>query len=65
MPNGTEGQPLRVCFAGLQMGSKGPHTLLESLLQLKQRDLANNAMFAGGTFQKDYAELLRKFCTTA
>ena len=62
MPNGTEGQPLRVCFAGLQMGSKGPHTLLESLLQLKQRRVAINAMFAGGTFQKDYAKLLRKFC---
>ena len=38
-PNGTVGQPLRVCFAGLLMGSKGPHTLLEALLQLKRRGL--------------------------
>ena len=37
IPNGTEGRPLRVCFAGLQMASKGPHTLLEALLQLKQK----------------------------
>ena len=61
-PNGTVGRPLRVCFAGLQMGSKGPHTLLEALLQLKQRGLKIHAMLAGGAFQKDYAEQLRQFC---
>ena len=62
-PNGTKSYPLRVCFAGLQMGSKGPHTLLEALLLLKERDLAVHAMLAGGTFQKDYATQLRQFCT--
>ena len=62
-PNGTEGRPLRVCFAGLQMGSKGPHTLLEALLQLKQKGIPIHMMFAGGTFQADYAKQLRQFCS--
>ena len=62
-PNGTVGQPLRVCFAGLLMGSKGPHTLLEALLQLKRRGVAIHVMLAGGSFQADYAEKLRVFCT--
>ena len=62
-PDGTEGRPLRVCFAGLQMGSKGPHTLLEALLQLKNKQVAVHLMLAGGTFQADYAQHLRQFCT--
>ena len=62
-PNGTAGRPLRVCFAGLKMGSKGPHTLLEALLQLKQKQVAVHVMLAGGTFQVEYAKDLRKFCT--
>ena len=61
-PNGTDGRPLRVCFAGLQMSSKGPHTLLESLLQLRQKGIAIHMMLAGGTFQADYAHKLREFC---
>ena len=61
-PNGTAGKPLRVCFAGLQMGSKGPHTLLEAVLQLKQRGVEVHAMLAGSAFQKDYVEQLHEFC---
>ena len=62
-PNGTAIRPLRVCFAGLQMSSKGPHTLLEALLLLKRKGVAIHAMFAGGAFQGDYAEQLREFCS--
>ena len=62
-PDGTAGRPLRVCFAGLQMGSKGPHTLLEALLPLKQKGIPVHVMIAGGTFQADYAQQLRQFCT--
>ena len=61
-PNGTSGRPLRVCFAGLQMVSKGPHTLLEALLRLKRSGIAIHAMLAGGAFQKEYANQLRSFC---
>ena len=62
-PNGTAIRPLRVCFAGLQMSSKGPHTLLEALLLLKRKGVAIHAMLAGGAFQGDYAEQLREFCS--
>ena len=44
------------------MGSKGPHTLLEALLHLKQRGVAIHLMIAGGEFQADYAHQLRQFC---
>ena len=62
LPDGTTGRPLKVCFAGLKMGSKGPHTLLEALLHLKQRGVAIHLMIAGGEFQADYAHQLRQFC---
>ena len=45
------------------MGSKGPHTLLEAVLQLKKRGVEVHAMLAGGIFQKDYAKQLRQFCS--
>ena len=62
-PNGTSGRPLRVCFAGLKMVSKGPHTLLEALLQLKRKRVDVHVMLAGGTYQADYAQRLRQFCS--
>ena len=61
-PNGTAARPLRVCFAGLQMSSKGPHTLLEAQLQLKKKGVNVHVMLAGGAFQADYAKQLRQFC---
>ena len=64
VPNGTEGRPLRVCFAGLQMGSKGPHTLLEASLQLRKNGISVHVMLAGNAFQADYAHQLRQFCAT-
>ena len=62
MPNGTEDRPLRVCFAGLQMVSKGPHTLLEAVLQLKKKGVSIHAMLAGGAFQAEYVAELHQFC---
>ena len=29
-PDGSRQRPLKVCFAGLLMGSKGAHTLIEA-----------------------------------
>ena len=45
------------------MSSKGPHTLLEALLQLKRKGIAVHAMLAGNTFQTEYAKQLREYCT--
>ena len=36
-PDGSRQRPLKVCFAGLLMGSKGAHTLIEALIQLQQQ----------------------------
>ena len=60
-PDGSPARPLRVCFAGLLMSSKGPHTLLEALVVLQQRGVAVEAMLAGGAFQADYLARMQQF----
>jgi len=61
LPDGTPRHPLRVCFAGLMMSSKGPHTLLEALVLLRDRGVAVEAMLAGGHFQADYVAQMQQF----
>jgi len=52
---------LRVCFAGLLMESKGPHTLLEAIAQLHRHGVAIEAMVAGGRFNPAYAIRLEQY----
>ena len=59
-PDGSRQRPLKVCFAGLLMGSKGAHTLVEALIQLKQQGLNVQASFAGDNFQNGYREQLEE-----
>lgn len=61
LPDGSPGRPLRVCFAGLMMSSKGAHTLLEALALLRQRGVVVEAMLAGGRFQADYVARMEQF----
>ena len=61
-PNGTTGRPLRVCFAGLQMGSKGPHTLARSAATSQAERGSHSRNACRRTFQADYAHQLRQFC---
>jgi len=56
---GTVEQPLRVCFAGLLMGSKGAHTLVEALVLLKHQGITTEGFLAGGAFQAGYREQLQ------
>ena len=56
------GKPLHLCFAGLLMESKAPHTLLEAVAQLHQQGYPIRASFAGGPFQKSYVEAMKSFC---
>jgi glycogen(starch) synthase len=60
-PDGTVRRPLRVCFAGLLMSSKGPHTVLEALAQLRHAGVSVQLMLAGGRFQPDYVDQLQNF----
>ena len=57
-PDGSRQRPLKVCFAGLLMGSKGAHTLIESLIQLKEQGISVQASLAGDSFQNGYREQL-------
>ena len=59
-PDGSGQRPLKVCFAGLLMGSKGAHTLIEALILLKQQGLSVQASLAGDSFQSGYREELEQ-----
>ena len=59
-PNGSRQRPLKVCFAGLLMSSKGAHTLIEALIQLQQKGLSVQASIAGDSFQSGYREQLEQ-----
>jgi glycosyltransferase involved in cell wall biosynthesis len=55
---GTPRHPLRVCFAGLLMGSKGAHTLVEALALMTRQGFTVEGYLAGGSFQAGYREQL-------
>ena len=57
-PLGSEQRPLKVCFAGLLMSSKGAHTLAQALVDLKQEGIFVEGHLAGGSFQVGYREQL-------
>lgn len=57
-PNGSRQRPLKVCFAGLLMASKGAHTLIEALVKLQQQGVKVQASLAGESFQSGYREQL-------
>lgn len=61
LPSPSEGQPLKICFAGLQMSSKGPHTILEAIALLKAKNIPTYCMLAGETFQASYMQAMLKF----
>ena len=60
-PDGSRQRPLKVCFAGLLMSSKGAHTLIEALIQLKQQGINVQASLAGSSFQSGYREQLEQW----
>ena len=59
-PDGSRQRPLKVCFAGLLMGSKGAHTLIEALIQLQTQGVSVQASLAGDSFQSGYREQLEQ-----
>lgn len=61
-PCRIKGQPLHLCFAGLLMESKAPHTLLEAIAEIHQQGYPVKASLAGGHFQKSYVEAMHSFC---
>ena len=59
-PDGSWNRPLKVCYAGLLMSSKGAHTLIEALIHLQHQGLHVQASLAGGSFQNGYREQLEQ-----
>ncbi len=57
-PLGSKANPLRLCFAGIFMETKGAHTVAESLIHLKKKRIHTYASFAGCSFQADYKEAI-------
>ena len=55
---GSRSNPLKIAFAGLLMGSKGAHTLVEALIRLHQAGINVQANLAGLPFQSGYQEQL-------
>lgn len=60
-PLGSQAHPLRVCFAGLMMTSKSPHTLAEAMVVLRERGVHVRCSFAGDAFQAGYVAAIRNF----
>lgn len=59
-PDGSRQRPLKVCFAGLLMSSKGAHTLIDALIELKEQGISVQASLAGDSFQRGYREQLEQ-----
>lgn len=50
--------PLKICYAGLLMGSKGAHTLIQALVLLSGRGYAVQGYLAGKSYQANYQKEL-------
>ena len=59
-PLGSISNPLRICFAGLIIASKGVHTLAEAIIILRERGVHTYTSFAGKPFQAGYQEAIEK-----
>ena len=60
-PLGTSSNPLKVGYAGLLMGTKGVHTLVEALALLHHQGVTVQACLAGTEFQTGYKKLLESY----
>ena len=60
-PLGSPANPLKLCFAGLLMASKGAHTVVEAAAQLQQRGVCVQVNLAGSAFEAGYWERLESF----
>ena len=60
-PLGTSSNPLKVGYAGLLMGTKGVHTLIEALVPLHHQGVSVQVCLAGTEFHTGYKRLLESF----
>ena len=60
-PLGSPTNPLKICFAGLLMASKGTHTVVEAAAQLHRQGVHVQVNLAGSSFEAGYWERLEAF----
>ena len=58
---GSSSNPLKICFAGLLMSTKGVHTVLEAMVILKYSGIHVQFSIAGAEFQPSYVSSLHQF----
>ena len=58
---GSPPNPIRIGYAGLIMSTKGLHTIIQSLLFLRDSGIYFYLSVAGAIFQKSYSERLVSF----
>jgi glycogen(starch) synthase len=56
---GSPANPLKIAFAGLLMGSKGAHTVVEAAIRLHEAGVAVQLNLAGSEFQRGYWKQLQ------
>ena len=62
---GTTTNPLKLAFAGLLMGSKGAHTLVQAACRLHQAGVRVQVNLAGAAFQQGYWQRLEAVAAQA
>ena len=62
---GSAANPLKVGYAGLLMGTKGVHTLIEALVLLFRQGIAIQVCLAGAEFQPGYRRQLQNYLCQA
>jgi len=62
---GSPANPLKLGFAGLLMGSKGAHTLVQAVIALHREGFSVQANLAGGSFQPGYRQQMERLLAEA
>jgi glycogen(starch) synthase len=62
---GSPANPLRLGFAGLLMGSKGAHTVVQALVALHRQGWCVQANFAGANYQDGYQQQMQALLSGA
>ena len=55
-PDGSKMKPIKACFAGLLMSSKGVHTAVQAAILLNKKNICTQLSIAGDEFQRGYKQ---------
>lgn len=58
-PDGSKQKPLKICYAGLLMASKGVHVIIAAMIELREQGITVQVNIAGDDFQDGYRKQLQ------